>query len=129
VKAAGIAAVVAALFVAPFGGALSEAETTSALRVEVSGPPQAVFGSDGLEHIEYDLIITNAFTADATLKSLEVRGGAKRLLSLNGTALGDSTLTLGAYKPTGGHVASASTVATQVDVVLPRSAGARCREL
>ena len=63
----GIAVVLFALFVAPFGGALSEAETTSALRVEVSGPPQAVFGSDGREHIEYDLIITNAFTADATL--------------------------------------------------------------
>jgi murein DD-endopeptidase MepM/ murein hydrolase activator NlpD len=121
--AGGIALVVVGLFVAPFGGALSEAETTSALRVEVSGPPQAVFGSDGREHIEYDLVITNAFTADATLKSLEVRGGGHRLLSLKGTALGDSTLTLGLSKPTGGHVAPSSTVATQVDVVLPRSAG------
>ena len=115
--------VVVALFVAPFGGALSEAETTSALRVEVSGPPQAVFGDDGREHIEYDLIITNAFTADATLKSLDVRGGGKRLLSLKRAALGASTLTLGLSKPTGGHVAPSSTVATQVDIVLPRSAG------
>jgi hypothetical protein len=82
-----------------------------------------VFGNDGREHIEYNLIITNAFTADATLKSLDVRGGGKRLLSLRGTALGASTLTLGLSKPTGGHVAPSSTVATQVDVVLPRSAG------
>ena len=42
---------------------------------------------------------------------------------MKGTGLGASTLTLGLSKPTGGRVAPSSTVATQVDVVLPRSAG------
>ena len=83
-----IGLVMVAVFVWPFTGALSGAETTSALRVEVPGPPQRVYGSDGREHIEYDLVITNAFTADATLSSLEVRGGGRRLLSLHGAGLG-----------------------------------------
>ncbi len=71
-KSGVIAVVVIAMFVWPSEGALSDAQTPSALRVEVSGVPQRVHASDGREHIEYNLIITNAFTADATLRSLEV---------------------------------------------------------
>ena len=116
-----IALVAVALFVWPFAGALSGAETTSALRVELPGAPQRVFGSDGREHIEYDLIITNAFTADATLSSLEVRGGGRRLLSLRGAALGAVTLQLTSSKPSDGRIGPASTVVTQVDIALPRA--------
>jgi hypothetical protein len=36
------AAVLAAVFVWPVAGAVSSPETTSALRVELSGPPQSV---------------------------------------------------------------------------------------
>jgi hypothetical protein len=125
----GIAAVVVALFVSPFAGALSDARTTSALRVEVSGAPQWVPGSDGREHVEYDLIVTNAFTADARLTSLEVRGGRKRLLSRSGAALAAATLQIGTSAPTDGRVPSASTVVTQVDIALPRSAGRTVRPL
>jgi murein DD-endopeptidase MepM/ murein hydrolase activator NlpD len=121
----GIAVVVIALFVWPFAGALSDAETSSALRVEVSGAPQRVHGSDGREHIEYDLIVTDVFTADATLTSLEVRGDGTRLLSLSGAALGAATLRLTTSASTLGRIAPASTVVTQVDVALPRSAGRR----
>ena len=48
----------------------------TALQVAASGAPQRVHGSDGREHIEYDLVITNAFTAEVTLTSLVVRGEA-----------------------------------------------------
>ena len=41
------------------------------------GAPQRVHGSDGREHIEYDLVITNPFTAEVTLTSLVV-GGEER---------------------------------------------------
>jgi hypothetical protein len=119
----GIAVVVVAMFVWPFAGALSDAETSSALRVEVSGAPQYVHGSDGREHVEYDLIITNAFPADATLRSLEVRGDGRPRLSLSGAALDAATLQLASQTPTGGRIGPASTVVTQVDVALPRSVG------
>lgn len=125
----GVAVVVVALFVWPFGGALSEARTSSALRVEASGAPQRVHGSDGREHIEYDLMITNAFVADATVTSLEVRGDGRRLLSLSGAALDAATLCLGTLTPTGGRIGPSSTVETEVDVVLPRSAGRRVPRL
>jgi hypothetical protein len=118
-----IAVVGVAMFVWPFAGALSDAQTSSALRVEVSGAPQRVHGSDGREHIEYDLIITNAFTADATLGSLKVRGDGRPLLSLSGAALGAATFPLASETATGGRIGPASTVVTQVDVELPRSAG------
>jgi hypothetical protein len=78
------AAVVAAWFIWQPAGTVSHAETTSALRVEVAGPPQRVQGSDGREHIEYDLLVTNAFTADARLEALEVRSHGTKLLSLTG---------------------------------------------
>ena len=113
--------VVVALFVWAFGGALSDARTTSALRVEVSGPPQRVQGSDGREHLEYDLVITNTFTSAATLKSLQVRGDGRPVLSLGGAVLGAVTLRVG--RPTRGVVGPGSTVVIQVDVILPRSAG------
>src|SRR5436305_6959503 len=119
----GVAVVALALFVWPFAGALSAARTTSALRVELSGAPQRVHGSDGREHLEYDLVITNAFPGEVTLRSLQVRGGGRRLLSHSGAALGDGTLHLATSAPTGGRIAPASSVVTQVDVVLPRSAG------
>ena len=96
--------------------------TTSALRVEAPGAPQRVLGSDGREHIEYDLIITNVFTADATLSSLEVRGAGRRLLSLHGAALGAVTLQLTSSKPSDGRIGRASTVVARIDIALPRSA-------
>jgi Peptidase family M23 len=115
--------VVVAFFLWAFAGALSEARTSSALRVELVGKPQPVHGSDGREHIEYDLVITNAFTADARLRSLQVSGAGRRLLSRRGAALEAATLRVGTSAPTRGRIEPGSTVMIQVDVVLPRSAG------
>ncbi|MGI8715602.1 MAG: M23 family metallopeptidase [Solirubrobacteraceae bacterium] len=121
----GIVLVVVALFVWALVGTVldAHAQTTSALRVEVSGAPQRVQGSDGREHVEYDLIITNAFSAEATLRSLEVGGDGRRLLSLSGAAVDAATFRLGTFTPTGGRVGPASTVVIEVDVALPSSAG------
>jgi Peptidase family M23 len=118
-----VAAVLLAVVVSPLVTVASGAETTSALRIELSGAPQRVFASDGREHIEYDLIVTDAFTGTATLRSLEVRGGGRLLLSYNKVALAARTLLVGTSKPTDGRVAPASTMSIQVDIVLPRSAG------
>lgn len=104
------------LAAAPAGAA------TTALRVESAGTPKYVHGSDGRVHVEYDLVITNAFSAEATLTSLEVRGDGKRLLTLKGAALKAATHRLFSSTPTV-SIAAASTAVTYVDVVLPRSAG------
>ena len=98
------------------------AGSTTALQVEAVRAPQSVHGSDGREHVEYDLVITNAFSGVATLESLEVRGDGRRLLTLRGSRLAAATQRLFDTAPTAA-IAPASTVVTQVDLVLPRSAG------
>ena len=94
----------------------------TALEVSGIGPPQVVKGTDGRRHVEYDLAITNKFTADVTLTSLTVRrprGG--RLLRLGGEALAGVTTTVLGSMPTA-TVEPAQTVETVVDVVLRRGA-------
>ena len=116
-----MAAVGVCLVVGLFAAARAGAQPT-ALQVEAPGAPQYVHGSDGRVHVEYDLVITNVFTADATLKSLEVRGDGRRLLVLRGAALAAVTLPPLGSGPTA-RIAPAATVVTLVDIALPASAG------
>jgi len=119
----GVAWILAAIAGASLGTADPAASQTTALQVIATGAPQRVHGSDGREHIDYDLVITNNFTVDVTLTSLVVRGGGKNLLTLEGDALAAVTHeTTGLGEPTTSIPAS-SAVATLVDIVLPRSAG------
>jgi murein DD-endopeptidase MepM/ murein hydrolase activator NlpD len=117
----GAAYLLAVIAGASLGTAASAAPTSTALQVAAVGAPQRVHGSDGREHIDYDLVITNAFTAEVTLTSLVVRAGGKDILTLSGEALAAATHTLGVDEPTSSIPAS-STVVTFVDVVLPPSA-------
>jgi hypothetical protein len=94
----------------------------TALAVEAASPARYVYGSDGRTHVDYDLIITNAFTAPVTLDSLRVRGGGKTLLTLKGKALAAHTFQAQGSEPTA-LIPISSTVKTLVDVALPRSAG------
>jgi hypothetical protein len=96
------------------------AASTTALDVEALYAPQWVHGTDGRKHVEYDLAVTNAFSADATLESLEVRGPGRRLLRLQGAALAAVTRPLFAEEPTA-RISAASTNVILMDVVLPRS--------
>jgi hypothetical protein len=100
----------------------SAASQVTALQVTTTGAPQRVHGTDGREHVEFNLVITNSFTAEVTLTSLTVRGGGDELLTLSGDALAEFTHPIGTGPPTT-SIPSSSTVATLVDVVLPRSAG------
>jgi hypothetical protein len=97
----------------------------TALDAEIPGTPKHTHGSDGREHIDYDVVLTNAFTADVTLTSVTVRGGGRTLLRMTGAKLADSTNP----PPIGSNptptIPASSTVVTQVDVALPRSAGRR----
>jgi hypothetical protein len=98
------------------------AANTTALQVTAVTAPQRVHGSDGREHIEYDLVSTNSLSGQVTLTSLVVRSQGKRLLTLRGNALAAATQALNTGKPTT-TIPGSSAVATFVDVVLPRSAG------
>jgi hypothetical protein len=82
-----------------------------------------VHGSDGREHIDYDLVITNGFTSELTLSSVTVRGGGRRLVSLAGELANFTHQTLGTEPTT--TIPASSTVATLIDVVLPHSAERR----
>lgn len=121
----GMAAVVLCASACLLPASTAGAETTGALRVELAGAPQRVHGSDGREHVEYDLVVTNAFPAEATLRSLAVRGGGRQLLARSGAALGDITSPLAALPPSHLRIAPASSALVQVDLARPRSAGRR----
>ena len=115
-----VLAAIAAIAAASLGSTDPAASQTTALQVAAIGAPQRVHGSDGREHIDYELVITNSFTAEVTLTSLVVRSGG--LFTLTGDALAAHTLPFGGGAPTRSIPAS-STVVTFVDVVLPPSAG------
>ena len=102
-------------------GNVGAAQTTG-VAVQVPTPARAVYGADGREHIDYDLLTTNAFTAPVTLVSLQVRGAGKVLVTLRGKMLTAFTLPLFGATPTAA-LAPSSSVKTLVDVVLPRSFG------
>jgi len=111
---------VAAAAILPFalGTMPAEAKTTTALHVEASNAPYAAFGSDGRLHVEYDLVLTNAFAGPATLDAVAVRADGKPALTLTGDALTAATHTLLTSDATV-TIAPASTAFTQVDLVLP----------
>ena len=106
------------LFAAADGGAAQ----TTALAVQVGSPARAVHGSDGREHVEYDLVISNAFTVPVKLTSIRIFSGRRLVLALTGKALADRTLALATPTVT---VPVSAYVKTLVDVVLPRSSGRR----
>jgi hypothetical protein len=94
---------------------------STALAITSPTPARHVHGTDGREHVEYDLLITNAFSAAATLKSLEVWSDGRLLLRVKGAALAASTHAILGEAPVA-RVPPSVTVATVVDLVLPRSA-------
>jgi len=81
-----------------------------------------VYGSDGRQHVDYDLVITNAFTAPVTLESLTVGGMGRTLLRLAGNHLAEHTHQIIADKSSA-HIPASATVVTLVDIVLPHSDG------
>ena len=106
---------------APAAGEAGAAQTT-ALAIQAASPARAVYGTDGREHIEYDLVITNAFTGPATLDSIKISGAGRLLLTLSGKTLAADTLPLFGTTPTV-TIPASSAVKTLVGVVLPGSFG------
>jgi Peptidase family M23 len=102
-------------------GTPADAQPTAVL-VSATNAPLRVPGSDGLEHLEYDLLVTNVFVAPATLTALEVTTpDGHSLLQLSGEALAAVTepLLKGAEDMPGSQVPASGSRAVVIDVAVP----------
>ena len=94
------------------------------ITVSAIGTPLVVAGSDGRQHVDYDLLVTNVFTAPVTLTQVQVLDGSTPLLTIAGAALGPVTqgnfsqhpVTPAAQIPVSGQVS------VEIDVILPKDA-------
>jgi hypothetical protein len=94
------------------------AETT-ALLVTAIHDPLRMTGSDGMVHLEYDLMLTNVFTTPVTVTAIDVlTPDGQSLLQLEGDALAAMTRPLAGNTPTD-VVPQSGAVAAMIDVVVP----------
>jgi len=79
----------------------------------------AVQGDDGKTHVEYDLLVTNAFGSPVTLTTIKVTDASgTELMRLDGARLAAATQTLFDQKPVAAIPASGSVV-VEIDLILP----------
>src|SRR5215212_3423347 len=91
---------------------------TTALLVSAIPDPLRVTGSDGMVHLEYDLVLTNVFTAPVTITAIEVlTTDDQSLLRLEGDSLEARTQPLFGRTPTD-LVPESGAVAALLDVVV-----------
>ena len=80
---------------------------------------QVVRGDDGMEHVEYELLVVSVFPEPVTLSSVTVLDSAgKELMRIDGDALAAATQTLFAKTETPVIPASAA-VSVDVDLIVP----------
>jgi hypothetical protein len=92
------------------------------LLVSSTNAPLRVLGSDGLQHLEYDLVFTNGFTAPVTLTAIQVFGpDGSELLRLDGDTLMADTMPIYGGDPSA-VIPVSGTVATTVDLALATDA-------
>ena len=91
----------------------------TAIVVSAIGGPIGVPGSDGLQHIEYDLVVTNVFNAPVLLSTIEVTTlDGDPLLSLAGHDLVAATQPLLGLTPVE-EIPASGTAAVIIDVAVP----------
>ena len=92
----------------------------TAIVVSAIGGPIGVPGSDGLQHIEYDLVVTNVFSSPVLLSTIEVLAlDGNPLLSLAGDDLVAATQPLLGLTPLE-EIPASGTAAVIIDVAVPR---------
>jgi hypothetical protein len=92
---------------------------TTALLVSAIHDPLRVTGSDGMVHLEFDLVLTNVFTAPVTITAIEVlTPHGQSLLRLEGDALEAMTQPLFGRTPMD-VVPQSGALAAMLDVVVP----------
>ena len=83
---------------------------------------QVVRGDDGMDHVEYELLVVSVFPEPVTLSSVIVLDpGGKELMRMDGAALAAATQTLFA-KTASPVVPASAAVSIDVDLILPPGA-------
>ena len=96
-----------------------ERDRPTAILVSPIHDAQVVRGDDGMDHVEYELLVVNAVEQPVTLTSLAVLdSAAKELTRIDGPALVAATQTLLDKKPVTEIPASAA-VSVDVDLIVP----------
>jgi hypothetical protein len=91
----------------------------TALLVTPIHEAQVVRGDDGMDHVEYELLVVSVFAEPVTLSSVAVLGPAgEELMRIEGDALAAATQTLFA-KTASPVVPASAAVSVDVDLILP----------
>ena len=110
---------VAAVFALASAASAAEPGRPTAILVSPIHEAQVVRGDDGMDHVEYELLVVSVFPEPVTLSSVTVLDPAgKELMRIEGGALAAATQTLFAQTETAIIPASAA-VSVDVDLVLP----------
>src|SRR5262249_35652083 len=113
---------VATVFTLAFaaGGRPAEKESLRPTAIMVSPIHEAQFvrGADGMDHVEYELLVVNAVEQPVTLTSLTVLDpGGKELTRIDGPVLVAATQTLLDKKPMA-EIPASMAVAVDVDLIV-----------
>jgi Peptidase family M23 len=90
----------AAVFILASGASAKEYGRPSAIIVNPIHEAQVVRGDDGMDHVEYELLVVSVFPEPVTLSSVTVLSPAgKELMRMDGSALAAATQTLFSKTP------------------------------
>lgn len=99
--------------------AASAQDAPTALFVSPIHVAQIVRGDDGMDHVEYELLVVSVFSEPVTLASVAVLDPAgKELLRIEGEALAAATQTLFAKTP-GAVIPASAAASVDFDLVVP----------
>jgi len=92
---------------------------TTAIIVSSTNDPLRVAGSDGMDHLEYDLIVTNAFPEPVTITLIEALGPNGQLIQQwKGDALAEITQPLIGLGPMPA-ISGSTAVGVVIDLIVP----------
>jgi hypothetical protein len=110
------------LFLLATGAAAQEHGRPTAIMVSPIHEAQVVRGDDGMDHVEYELLVVNVFSEPVTLSNVTVLDPAgKELLRIDGSVLAAATQTLFAKTPSP-VIPPSGAVSVDVDLVVPPGA-------
>jgi hypothetical protein len=109
----------AAVFALGSVASAAERDRPTAILVSPIHEAQVVRGDDGMDHVEYEILVISVFPEPVTLTSVTVLDpGGKKLMRIEGGALTAATQTLFAHTASAVIPASAA-VSIDVDLILP----------
>jgi hypothetical protein len=109
----------AAVFALASVASATARDRPTAILVSPIHEAQVVRGDDGMDHVEYELLVISVFPEPVTLTSVTVLDpGGKKLMRIEGGALTSATQTLFAHTASAVIPASA-VVSVDVDLILP----------